>query len=81
MLDKFNKLSANNPIFIARHQASINKIYGVFTDLECNFNNLDDAGILSSDISRLEASTKELVGYITPDSVLNSIFSNFCIGK
>lgn len=81
MLDKFNKLSANNPIFIARHQASINKIYSVFSDLECNFNNLDDAGILSSDISRLEASTKELVGYITPDSVLNSIFSNFCIGK
>lgn len=79
--EKFQTLSATNPIFIDRHRQAINNIYLALEDLESNFNNLGDIGILSSDISRLEASTKELVGYITPDSVLNSIFSNFCIGK
>lgn len=79
--DKFQTLSATNPIFIDRHRQAINNIYSALEDLERNFSHLGDVGILSSDISRLEASTKELVGYITPDSVLNSIFSNFCIGK
>lgn len=79
--EKFQVVSSGNPIFIDRHRQAINNIYGTFLELERNFNMLSDAGILSSDISRLEASTKELVGYITPDSVLNSIFSNFCIGK
>lgn len=79
--EKFQALSSANPIFIERHRQAINNIYLATLDLESNFRHLGDVGILSSDISRLEASTKELVGYITPDSVLNSIFSNFCIGK
>ena len=79
--EKFQAASQVNPIFIDRHRQVINNIYSALIDLERDFNGLSDAGILSSDISRLEASTKELVGYITPDSVLNSIFSNFCIGK
>jgi tRNA modification GTPase len=46
-----------------------------------DFNDLDDIAILSNNINGLGLKLSELIGQITPDDVLNSIFSNFCIGK
>lgn len=40
-----------------------------------------DAAILSSELNSLGHCISELLGIVSPDQVLNSIFSNFCIGK
>lgn len=78
---KFSSLSADNPILIDRHRASIAKIYTKFIDIECNLSELSDIAIISSEINILSGYLSELVGIMSPDDVLNSIFSNFCIGK
>jgi tRNA modification GTPase len=36
---------------------------------------------LASDLRAAEAALAEIIGEITPDDILNNIFSNFCIGK
>lgn len=78
---KFNNLSIDNPILLDRHRASIEKIYMKFIEIECNLSELSDIAIVSSEINILSSYLSELVGIVSPDDVLNSIFSNFCIGK
>jgi tRNA modification GTPase len=78
---KYNKLTSNNPILLERHRSCINKIYSKTLDLSCNINDLDDVAILSSEVNILGNHLAELIGIVSPDDVLNSIFSNFCIGK
>jgi tRNA modification GTPase len=43
--------------------------------------NEPDIAILSSELNTLVHCISELVGIVSPDQVLSSIFSNFCIGK
>lgn len=81
IIKKFQILSANNPILLERHRASINKIYLNASRFFNDFKDIDDAAILSSEVNILGHDLAELVGILSPDDVLNSIFSNFCIGK
>jgi tRNA modification GTPase len=37
--------------------------------------------ILSSEVNIFSHYLSELIGVVSPDDVLNSIFANFCIGK
>ena len=78
---KFKELSSNNPILLDRHRTCINKIYLKTIALGRDFNNIDDVAILSSEVNLLGNDLSELVGIVSPDEVLNSIFANFCIGK
>ena len=43
--------------------------------------NVFDMAVISSELNGLGNSISELVGIVSPDDVLNDIFSNFCIGK
>ncbi|HLE11939.1 MAG: hypothetical protein A2504_06490 [Bdellovibrionales bacterium RIFOXYD12_FULL_39_22] len=82
VLQKYRDDIAKNPIIITRHQEVINRVF----DLSEHF--LSDSQLLSSDISILasnlaliEKEIASLIGIITVDDLLSSIFSNFCIGK
>lgn len=79
--NKFSQLTSNNPILLERHRASIDKIYAKSIDFSNNIEHLDDVAILSSEVNILGHSLVELIGIVSPDDVLNSIFANFCIGK
>ena len=79
--EKFNKLTANNPILLERHRDVINKIHLESINFSNNIKGIDDVAILSSELNILGHSLTELIGIVSPDDVLNSIFSNFCIGK
>ena len=78
---KFDISTSNNPILLERHRGVINKIYNKTIEFSCNINDLSDVAILSSEVNILGHSLVELVGIVSPDDVLNSIFENFCIGK
>ena len=81
IIKKFNLLISNNPILLERHRNAINKIYSESVNFNNNINGLSDVAILSSEINILGHFLAELIGVVSPDDVLNSIFSNFCIGK
>jgi tRNA modification GTPase len=78
---KFKQLTSNSPILLERHRACINKIYFKSLVVSCEINEIGDVAILSSEINLLANSLSELIGIVSPDDVLNSIFANFCIGK
>jgi tRNA modification GTPase len=79
--DKFNKIAASNPILLDRHRSCIAKTYTKFIELEENIKNINDIAIISSEVNIISSYLTELVGVMSADDVLNSIFSNFCIGK
>ena len=81
ILKKFDTLTSNNPILLERHRDIINKIYSDSLAFRCDVRHLGDVAILSSEVNILGHSLTELVGIVSPDDVLNSIFANFCIGK
>lgn len=78
---KFKTVTTNNPILLERHRASIDSIYSKSKQFSCNINDIDDVAILSSEVNILGNGLAELIGVVSPDDVLNSIFANFCIGK
>lgn len=81
IVDKYNQLTAQDPIIIERHRLLIRQI-----DLQCKELSqlavkVDDVGIWANEVDHLGRMIAELIGIITPDQVLTSIFQNFCIGK
>ncbi len=78
---KFNKLAGENPILIERQRNLIIDLFQyVDTHLD-EIKNETDFGVLSFHINKIQSLCEELLGIITPDEVLTSIFENFCIGK
>lgn len=78
---KFAREASNNPILIERHRSVINNLYLKAESLSNNINKIDDVAIISSEVNIFSHYLSELIGVVSPDDVLNSIFANFCIGK
>jgi tRNA modification GTPase len=79
--DKFKFFTQGDPILLDRHRISINKMHLKKRELSYKINDISDAAILSSEVNIFANYLSELIGIVSPDDVLNSIFSNFCIGK
>lgn len=81
LAEKFGIETSNSPILLERHRICINNLYLKATTLSCKINTIGDMAILSSEINIFSNYLSELIGIMSPDDVLNSIFANFCIGK
>ncbi len=79
--NKFKSISDSNPLLVDRHRLCIQHIYTKFIEIDNMICNVKDVAIISSEINILQGYLSELLGIVSPDDVLNSIFSNFCIGK
>lgn len=78
---KFQQMTANSPILLDRHRQVINYLYLKKQEFSSKIKGIDDVAILSSEVNIFAQSLSDLIGVVSPDDVLNSIFSNFCIGK
>ena len=78
---KYLELTKNKPILLDRHKlliSQIDKQLSVYVNLSTYET---DVAILSHELNILASCLSELLGIVSPDQILNSIFSNFCIGK
>ncbi len=81
LTEKFQLETANSPILLERHRGCINTLYLKSLDFSNKIDGIDDVAILSSEVNIFANYLSELIGIVSPDDVLNSIFANFCIGK
>ena len=79
---KYLESSKTSPLLLERH---INIISAIYTKRQSgshlNDSDFNDLGIIDNEIRYLESDVANLIGVVTPDQLLNHIFSNFCIGK
>ena len=78
---KYEKLMQSDPIVVERHSAVIRDAFLYAREFDETYKKVEDAGILSSEVNVLGEKVSELIGIVNPDSVLNGVFMNFCIGK
>lgn len=78
---KYLKEIGAKPILLSRHKHLISLAFYAIQDYHQLLSSEADVGILSHELNSLGHCLSELLGIISPDQVLNSIFSNFCIGK
>lgn len=78
---KYLKLLNFDPILLERHRESIKYIYNSFESYEKIFNENNDLAIVGSELNSVGVCISELIGIVSPEEILNNIFSNFCIGK
>jgi tRNA modification GTPase len=77
----FLGLTNSEPIILERHRAVINKIYLLLLNYKELVSSESDIAIISSELNSIGHCISELIGIVSPDDVLQNIFSNFCIGK
>jgi tRNA modification GTPase len=79
--NKYLEAVSCKPILLERHKHLILKASHVLAEYQEVTRIETDVAILSQELNTLGHCISELVGIISPDQILNSIFSNFCIGK
>jgi tRNA modification GTPase len=78
---KYKDEAQKNPILIHRHQDLLRQADERIKEIQGLMASPTDAGILSAESGVLGGVIEELIGIITPEDVLKTIFENFCIGK
>ncbi len=78
---KYLYVISNQPILISRHRHVISNACSSFEHYQQAVSKETDVAIISSELNTLGHCISELIGIISPDTVLNDIFENFCIGK
>ncbi len=78
---KYLQLTQDEPILVERHRASINAIHDSFAIFFQELRHQNDLGILDSLLETVNSELHSLIGIISPDELLTSIFDNYCIGK
>ena len=81
IVNKFKAATYNSPILLDRHRSCIAALYLKNQMFSNKIKEIGDVAILSSEVNIFSYYLSELIGIVSPDDVLNSIFSNFCIGK
>lgn len=76
---KFSESKASIKVDIPRQRELICSIYETWITLDDS--EISDLGILSMKIQEVSYKLDDLIGALAPDTVLNHIFNNFCIGK
>jgi tRNA modification GTPase len=79
--NKYLSIIDQQPLLLDRHKHIINEIDSHLQKYIKTSTYESDLAILSSELNTLGHCLSELIGIISPDQILNSIFSNFCIGK
>lgn len=77
----YHSLMKNDPIVLGRHQIAIRLLIDKQKIFRGILHTERDVAIISDHLTEIENIIVELIGIITPDQVLSSIFNNFCIGK
>lgn len=80
---KYMQIVKTSPILVDRQRNLISKIYFNLNTLSTLVleDNESDLAIISNQLYPIGINVSELIGEISTDEVLESIFSNFCIGK
>lgn len=79
--NKYLQATLDKPILLDRHKYLINQIK-IQLEIYVNLTIYEtDVAILSHELNILASCLSELLGIVSPDQILNSIFTNFCIGK
>lgn len=78
---KYLQITQDKPILLDRHKLLITQISQQLAHYEKLSTYETDVAILSHELNTLATCLSELIGIVSPDQILNSIFSNFCIGK
>lgn len=78
---KYSEISMDSPNLIPRQREKIKNIFKGTHEFNMLASTEVDPAVLSSELNIIGLDVEELVGVVSPDDVLNYIFSNFCIGK
>jgi tRNA modification GTPase len=78
---KYLTVTSDKPILLERHKQLILLAEAVLKRYQALAPTEADVAILSHELNTLGSCISEILGIVSPDQVLNSIFSNFCIGK
>lgn len=78
---KYLETISDKPILLDRHKHLILQTSQVLLTYQALAASETDVAILSQELNALGHCISELIGIVSPDQILNSIFSNFCIGK
>ncbi len=79
--NKYLLTVSTSPLLLDRHKQLILQINSILLTYQNVAKSEKDVGILSMELNSLGHCISELIGIVSPDQVLDSIFSNFCIGK
>lgn len=78
---KYLQVTSDKPILLDRHKHLILQANSVLAKYRVLSTSESDVAILSQELNAMGHCISELIGIVSPDQILNSIFSNFCIGK
>jgi tRNA modification GTPase len=78
---KYLDATKDKPILLDRHKLLISQVSKQLENYVKLSTYETDVAIISHELNTLAALLSELLGIVSPDQILNSIFSNFCIGK
>lgn len=78
---KYLQIIASQPLLLDRHKHLILNAKQILSSYSTLAKTEQDVAILSSELNTLGHCISEVIGIVSPEQVLNSIFTNFCIGK